>query len=211
MALFREHLAAGALVALISVGALYFTALMTDPILLGILFLVTVVMSFWPDLDSDESTPYRIIFGTFTIVLTWLAFSETLSLFPNEWQFLIGIPSAVFLIVWFFVGWTFKAWTRHRGMFHSIPAAAIAALATLLIARSYLTEELDIVLFAAAAGIGYLTHLVMDELYATRTLNGSIFEPKKSLGTALKFYSSSFPRTLFTYLILVTLVYLSFL
>lgn len=211
MALFRDHLSAGAVVALFGVGALFFTALLTDPILLGILFIVITVMSFAPDLDSDESTPYNILFGAFTIGVTWLAFDHTLRLFPGDWQMLFGVPSVVFLFTWYIVGFIFKAWTRHRGMFHSLPAAAIAALATLLVARSYLTDDTQTLLFAAGAGLGYLTHLFMDELYATETIGGNIFVAKRSLGTAMKLLSSSLPRTLLAYAILVTLVYLTVL
>lgn len=210
MALFRDHLAAGAVVALFGIGALFFTALLTDPILLGILFIVMVVMSFAPDLDSDESTPYHILFGAFTIGVTWLAIDYALATYQSDWQLIVGMPSATFLLTWYVVGYIFKAWTRHRGMFHSIPAAAIACLATLLIARSYLEDEVTIMIFALGAGAGYLTHLFMDELYATETLNGNPFLYKQSLGTALKLYSSSKVRTLFTYGILATLFYLSF-
>ena len=209
MALFREHLAVGSLVALFGCGALFFTALLTDPILLGIFFLVVVVMSFAPDLDSDESTPYRIIFGTFTIAVTWLSIDYSLHLFPNDLQLLISIPCATFLFVWFFVGILFQAWTRHRGMFHSIPAIGIAALLIYLVARSYLEDDIHVLIFALGAGAGYFTHLLLDELYATETLSGRPFRFKRSLGTALKWRSASSFNSLFTYLLLVTLVYLA--
>ncbi|NBD74185.1 hypothetical protein GVX82_04060 [Patescibacteria group bacterium] len=206
MALFREHLSVGAVAALALVATLYFSALLTDPLLLGILFFVSVVASFAPDLDSDESIPFRILFGAFTIGVTWVTFEHALTYFRGDLPLLIGVPSAAFLLTWFGLGFLFKAYTRHRGMFHSVPAAVIVALATHLLARSYLTDESTTWLFALGAGLGYLTHLTLDELYATRTLSGNPFTPKRSLGTALKFASRSRWRTLLSYLILAALV-----
>ena len=209
MAMFREHLAVGALVALAGTGAVFFYALVTDPLLLGLLFVVIVVASFTPDVDSDNSTPFHLIYGGFTIVCTAIALSYALKHYADDLPLLIGIPSAIFLFVWFVVGGVFQAWTRHRGMFHSIPAMIIAALATYLVARSLQNNDMVSLVFAAGAGLGYLAHLVLDEIYAGITLDGTFFTPKRSLGTALKFASSSTLRTLFTYSVLALLVYLT--
>lgn len=210
MALFREHVSAGAVVALALVALLFFSTLLTDPALLVFLFLTGVVASFAPDLDSDESIPFMLIFGAFSVGVTWFVFAHTLPFFAGDLASQIGVPSATFLITYFGVGFLFKAWTRHRGMFHSIPAALIAGLAALLIARTWLLDEHTAWFFALAAGLGYLTHLILDELYATRTLSGNIFTPKRSLGTALKFTSRSRARTLATYLILAVLAVQAF-
>lgn len=213
MALFRTHLSVGSAVALFFAGALFFTALLTDPLLLGILFIVTVVMSFAPDVDSDRSIPFHLIYGAIAIGVTGYSVALTLTYTSASPVLLIGIPSVTFLVMWFVIGWFFKSYTRHRGMFHSIPAACCAALATYLAADALLAEPLagDIrvaTLFAAGAGLGYLTHLILDELYAAVTLDGGLFTPKRSLGTALKFASSSRWRTLSFYVVLSVLVYL---
>src|ERR1051326_2514152 len=52
----------------------------------------------------------------------------------------------------------------HRGMFHSLPALAIAAE---LVFLGYHSEHMNVRLFMAAGiGLGFLSHLVLDELYA---------------------------------------------
>lgn len=209
MAMFREHISVGALVALVGTGATFLYALITDPILLALLFLVMVVMSFAPDLDSDESIPYNIIFGAFTIGCTWVAVTYAFKYYSDDLALVIGIPSATLLFVWFVVGGMFKSLTHHRGMFHSVPAMVIAGLATYLVARSLQESDVVSIVFGIAAGVGFLTHLILDELYAGITLDGKLFTPKKSLGTALKLYSSSGFRTLLAYILLTALAYMA--
>jgi membrane-bound metal-dependent hydrolase YbcI (DUF457 family) len=210
MAMFREHIAIGAIVAAVGVAVCYFYALVTDPLLLVILFLVTTVASFLPDLDSDSGLPFHLIFGTFTVFCTGVALYYTLDAGYGDWRVLLGVPLAAMLFTWIVLGGIFKHFTRHRGMMHSIPAMLIAGLATLIIARDLGQGEIVSTVLAAAVGAGYLSHLVLDELYSGINLDGSIFHPTRALGTALKFFSSSKGANLFTYAILTVLAYTAF-
>jgi hypothetical protein len=77
--------------------------------------------------------------------------------------------------------------TVHRGMFHSIPALLIAAELTFL---AYHTDDLRVrVLMAVGVGIGFLSHLVLDEMYSVQW-DGAKVRLAKSSGSAMKFFGS---------------------
>lgn len=207
MAMFREHIALGAMVAAAGCALLYSLAYITDARLLALLFLITIIMSFWPDLDSDSGLPFHLIYGTFTVSCAGVALYYMLQEYPENWHVYVGVPLGVLAFVWVVVGSVFKKVTRHRGMFHSLPAAAIAGLSTLLLARHLDHPNNVATLFALGATAGYMSHLLLDVLYDTVTLTGRTFLPIPRLGGAMKFFSSYTWANLFTYLLLFTLVY----
>ena len=208
MAMFREHISAGAIVAAAVVAVVYFYALITDPLMLSILFVVTTIASFSPDLDSDSGLPFHLIFGTFTVFCGGVALYYMLSQGEQAWYVVGGVPAATLLFVWFVVGGIFKRFTVHRGIMHSIPATCIMGLSALLVVRYLGHTELQAFVFAAGVFLGFLSHLILDEIHSLVDLEGIPFIPKRSLGTALKFVSSSAAVTTSTYTILAALVYL---
>lgn len=210
MAMFREHISFGAAVAALGVTLCYFYALVTDFELLAALFLITTVMSFMPDLDSDSGLPFHLIFGTFTLSVTGVALYFAMMHTPDDWRFLVGVPLIAMALTWFVAGAIFKHLTHHRGMFHSFPAMAIVGLATLIICRNLGKPEIVAEVFAAGAALGYLSHLILDELHSGISLDGSRFLPKQSLGSAMKFVSGDRGATLFTYVLLAALAYAAF-
>lgn len=210
MALFREHISVGALTGAIGITLLYFYAFVTDPLLLGLLFAVTAISSFLPDLDSDSGIPFYTVFGLFTLACTGAALYYALAHYSGNWYALIGIPAAALLFVWFIVGDIFKRFTKHRGIMHSVPAMGIVGLCAFLTARYFAQGDALAFWFAIAAALGFLTHLVLDEFHSEVNFEGIPFVPKKSLGTALKLFSGSWTVNLCTYLILSVLAYLAF-
>lgn len=208
---FRAHISAGALAAAIGTTLVFFYALITDPLLLLVLFGIGVVASFMPDVDSDSGLAFHIIFGAFTAACAGAGLYYALIHYPQDWQWLIGLPFGVAVFVWIILGCIFKKFTKHRGIMHSIPAMVIAGLATFLVTRHIMEDnEIVQILFGLMAAFGYFVHLLLDELNAGINLDGSLFKPKKSLGTAMKLMSSSGMVTFFTYAILVFLAYLAF-
>jgi membrane-bound metal-dependent hydrolase YbcI (DUF457 family) len=185
----------------------YYYALITDLHLLALLVAVTIFASFMPDLDSDSGLPYYLIFGFFTIMVGSASLYVTLQAHPTSDRVLIETPVVTMLLVWFIVGGIFKYFTHHRGMMHSIPAALIASTCTYLIARSLEQGDYASLMLAVGVGAGYLSHLVLDEIHSGLNLDGSLFHPKRSLGSALKFFSSSRMSNVMTY---VTLFFLLF-
>jgi membrane-bound metal-dependent hydrolase YbcI (DUF457 family) len=207
MALFKEHVAFGAVIATVGVVLLYFYAIVTDPILLMVLFVTTMIGSFLPDLDSDTGTPFYTVFGAFTICSGGATLYYMLTHHPDNYYLLIGTPIATMLIAWFVLGTVFKRFTHHRGMMHSLPVMAILGLAAFLAAR-YIGEGDGVSLFfAIAVGVGVLSHLFLDEVHSENLVDGNPFVNKRSLGTAFKLFSRSLPINLFTYLLLAALLY----
>jgi hypothetical protein len=87
-------------------------------------------------------------------------------------------------------------------MLHSVPAAAIAGQITFLAFVS--NEPLHRYFIAGAVVLGFLSHLVLDEIWAVRQ---GLFGPKvkKSFGTALKFAGPDVWPNLVAYGIVVAL------
>jgi membrane-bound metal-dependent hydrolase YbcI (DUF457 family) len=94
----------------------------------------------------------------------------------------------IYIVVRFGVGSLFKRYTVHRGMWHSIPAACTASLLAFLACSC---EDFNSRIFkAAAVGIGFLSHLVLDELWSV-SVRGLRIRFKKSSGTALKWWGDN--------------------
>lgn len=208
--MFREHIAWGAIVAMVVVVALYSYALVTDIALLVFLFGVTVIGSFLPDTDSDSSMPFYLVFGAMTLAATTVVVLYTLATpYAEDWRYLVGIPGAALIFFWVVVGGIVKRLTHHRGMFHSLPAMAIAAVGAFLLARHYGFSEEVALYFGAAMAAGFLTHLLLDEIYAGVTLDGVLFNPKSTFGGATKIFGNSNSANVATYTILAALIYVA--
>jgi membrane-bound metal-dependent hydrolase YbcI (DUF457 family) len=106
----------------------------------------------------------------------------------------MGLPPAsmvlagalVYLAIRFGLAWFLKNYTVHRGMFHSIPAVAIVAIIGYLVTGC--AQMTTRYFHAGALAAGYLSHLVLDEIYSVDLKNVRI---KSSFGTALKFWGRS--------------------
>ena len=95
----------------------------------------------------------------------------------------------------------FKKLTVHRGIFHSIPMGLVISLLIL----SLNTHNTDIISIAFMGG--FLSHLILDEAYSSITISGIIIKPKKSFGTALKWFSSSVWINIFINSLLLFLIF----
>ena len=90
-------------------------------------------------------------------------------------------------------------------MFHSLPAAAIAGEVAFLLASG----DLQLRIYkAGAVVIGYMTHLVLDEIYSVQVVRGKT-KLKKSFGTAVKLFGHNFLSNAFTYACLACLTFLA--
>ena len=91
--------------------------------------------------------------------------------------------------------------THHRGIFHSLPAVLLSVLLTLTLMDYFVMDTKVKMTISFAVGIGYLCHLILDEINSIVNLEGIPFIPKKSIGTALKFYSKDWKITVGVYLL----------
>ncbi|MBM4073743.1 MAG: metal-dependent hydrolase [Planctomycetes bacterium] len=158
-----------------------------------------------PDLDSDSGVPIRETMALAAAVVPMLLMRRFAHLgMSHESMVLAG--AAVYLFVRFGLGGLLKRYTVHRGMFHSIPAAAIAGiLAFLLCQCNDLTERYY---KAGAVVLGFMSHLLLDELWAIDWRLGKL-RLKQSFGTAMKFWGESTWANVSTYGKLLLLVALA--
>lgn len=168
---------------------------------------LTTLGGLLPDLDSDSGVPVRELFGTAAAVAPILMFQTLLKRGLSEDQTL-AVLAGVYVFIRYGLSRMFKHWTVHRGMFHSLPALAIAGLVFYL---GYHGDEARLRLFlAGGVMLGFLSHLVLDELCSVDFM-GVHIKLNKYAGSALKMTSRSWPATAFTYVILAGLGYLAWL
>jgi len=116
---------------------------------------------------------------------------------------LVGV---IYLLIRYGLSAWFKRFTVHRGMFHSIPAMFIVGLFVYLCYDSPM-QRIRIFL-AVGVMLGFLSHLVLDEIYSVDML-GFGLKLNKFAGSALKFYSSSWLASLVCYFLLIALGFLT--
>ena len=160
-----------------------------------------------PDLDSASGRPAHELFGIIGAVAPLLLLKRLQHEANLNAEGIILVLAAVYLLVRFGAAWIFKHLTVHRGMFHSLPAALIAAEVVFL-AHDY-TGPGHYGQFVLAGGvvIGFLSHLLLDELYSVDA-HGLQIRLNKSAGSALKMFSQNIPATFVTWLLLACLTYL---
>lgn len=156
-----------------------------------------------PDLDSDSGVPARETIGFAAAVVPMLLFNRLAGHgISTEQMLIIGAP--IYLFIRFGIGSLLKSITIHRGMFHSVPAMFIAGMITYLLSDSSPTTLR--VLKAAATSLGYLSHLVLDEIWSVEvSLTGSRL--KSSSGTAVKFFGPIASANVMCYGMLLALGY----
>jgi hypothetical protein len=202
MASYRGHLLFSSALAA-GYGAFAFWQLSIDR---GVALLgagLTAVAGLLPDLDSASGVPQRVTFGLLGVVAPLLLLRRLLrhNAPLDETLVLVGLA---YVVIRYGLVHLFKHLTVHRGMFHSVPAMLIAGLCVFLLDRdSALTVRLFL---AGGVMIGFLSHLVLDELCSVDFMGMHL---KKSAGSALKLVSKSWSATLICYALLAALGYLT--
>ncbi len=155
-----------------------------------------------PDLDSDSGVPVRELFALAAAIVPMLMIDrfEQLNL-SHESMVLAG--GLIYLLIRFGVAGIFKRYTVHRGMWHSIPAAATVGLLAFLICSCPDIHER--IFKAGAVVLGFMSHLFLDELVSIQW-TGWRFRLKRSFGTALKLWSNNMWANVSTYGKLVLLI-----
>jgi hypothetical protein len=182
MANFRTHLTVAALVSGVAAFASYGEGLSSSAETQS-LFVVGTAAGLLPDIDADDSTPVRGLFnlaGIITGFLVAFRFAGVIGVFE---QMLVWVGVA--LLVAFPLRWAFARLTVHRGIWHSLLMGLVVALTVTTLAPM-LVSGLRPTLAWLSGGfvlLGYLTHLVLDELASVDLLDRQV---KRSFGTALK-------------------------
>lgn len=159
-----------------------------------------------PDLDSDSGIPLResIAFGAAIVPMLMIDRFQHMGLSRDS---IVLAGGLIYIALRFGVAEIFKRYTVHRGMWHSIPAAVSVGLLAFLICSC---NEMGLRLFKSGAVVlGFMSHLVLDEIYSIER-RGVGIRLKKSFGTALKMWSKSPWANISTYGKLAVLIFLAF-
>lgn len=156
---------------------------------------VTAVGGMLPDLDSDSGVPVRELSGLTAAVVPLLLTPRLIATGMTQ-EGILATLGGLYLLIRYGGGWAFRRLTVHRGMFHSVPAMLIAGL---LVYLEYQSPHRGVrLLLAGGVMLGFLSHLVLDEVYSV-DFHGVRLRLAKSAGSALKFVSPSWTATCVCY------------
>jgi membrane-bound metal-dependent hydrolase YbcI (DUF457 family) len=154
-----------------------------------------------PDLDSDSGIPLReaVAFAAAFVPMLMLDRLERVGL---SHEMMLVVTGVIYFFLRFGIAELFRRYTVHRGMWHSLPAALIAALFVFLVSAS---ENIHPRLFkTVAVFVGFMSHILLDELWSVEFRRGK-YVFKHSFGTALKFFGESRLANVATYLLLIAM------
>jgi membrane-bound metal-dependent hydrolase YbcI (DUF457 family) len=183
MANFNTHIAVGA----VSSGLAATVALaagLAQPTELLTLTSAGLIGSMLPDIDLDKSVPSRFLFGALGVVL---AFGVLLHFHFRQFSLveLWLTWGVVYLLVRYGLWHVFMNYTAHRGIWHSLLAGALFMVLSAGVLNTMFGREPAFAWLGGAFVLfGYITHLILDEIYA---VDFEDIHVKKSFGTALKF------------------------
>ncbi|MEJ2116582.1 MAG: metal-dependent hydrolase, partial [Alphaproteobacteria bacterium] len=183
MADFATHLGWGAVGAGLAATATYAADIVPAA---EIITLTTagVVGSVLPDIDLEKAIPSRMLFtglGLLLAFITLFNFRASYSI-AELWLIWLG----VYLSMRFGAFHIFHRTAKHRGIFHSLIAGVFFMIFTAVVLSHGLHRE-PVVAWMAGLFVllGYLIHLVLDEIYSVDFAGAHL---KRSFGSALKLF-----------------------
>lgn len=188
MANFTTHIAVGTVVS----GALATLTLAADVVAPENLVAVTmagVLGSVLPDIDLKDSRASKTMFAGLGIFFSFAALFSAATKFSIAELWIIWLGTLV--LVRYGLHYVFHRTSVHRGVWHSLIAGVFCSVTTAL-AFYYVLKKPEGVAWLAAGFmmIGYVTHLVLDEMYSVDVMDTRI---KASFGTALKVFDRRYP------------------
>jgi len=161
-----------------------------------------------PDLDSDTGVPVREMSGVSAAIVPLLLMPR-LMMHGMSQEGILATLAGLYLFIRYGVSWVLRRASVHRGMFHSIPAMLISGLIVYLEYHS--PDQRIRLLLAGGVMIGFLSHLVLDEMYSVDFNGIRLLRLNKYAGSALKFVSPSWVGTSVCYGLLGGLGFLAYL
>ena len=145
-----------------------------------------IVASMLPDVDSDHAVILREVLAFVAAIVPMLLLDRFHEMqLPQET--IVAIAGLAYVIIRFGGGELVRRTTVQRGMWHSIPAAALASMLIYFICACPDLKPRLVKTFAVS--VGYVWHLILDEVWAVERIGGRL-RTKRSFGTALKFFSN---------------------
>lgn len=202
MAAYREHIGfSGSLGAAYGLSAWFFFDF--TPVQASLAGVLTWLAGMLPDLDSDSGKPVREVFSLLAAVAP-LTMMGHLARWGGNAEGALLLAVLVYVSIRYLASGMLKKVSVHRGMFHSIPALLIAAEIAFL---AYESPSLVVrLLMAVGVGLGFLSHLLLDELYSVQW-NGVRVRLNKFAGSAMKLFGPRPIPNIVTYAMLGVLTY----
>lgn len=186
MAGYREHISVSGLCG-IAFGAAATFGLGFTPVQAALAGVLTWVGGMLPDLDADGGRPVREISALVGAVVPMIVIRRLVRLFGSV-DAAILVAVILYALIRYGGATLIRRCSVHRGMFHSIPALLISAE---LVYLGYLSEDKMVkLLMAGGVAIGFLSHLILDELYSVQW-SGVRVKLKRSAGSALKVFGKA--------------------
>ncbi|MDR0932904.1 MAG: metal-dependent hydrolase [Victivallales bacterium] len=199
MANFRTHMVLGGLWGVFAGFAAFLTnwCNIAQSVVLGVLGMIGAAL---PDIDGKNARPRQILLGILGVGIPFLLLGSHWHGLTNEAR--LGWIIGLYVVIRYGTDFFLCHFSRHRGAFHSIPAAILSGEITFLIfVDSSLTVRFA---FALSVAGGYISHLLLDELYAWNFIGAT---EKKSAGNAFTWKTDSAAGTLLFYLIIAIIGY----
>ncbi|MBN1854380.1 MAG: metal-dependent hydrolase [Pirellulales bacterium] len=185
MANFRTHMTISTALGFGYAGAGLATGAPMESVILAGGF--CTVSGMLPDIDSDKGVPLRETMAFLAAIVPMLMVDRMQQL-GLSYESMVLAGGSIYLFIRFGVARLLSRYTVHRGMFHSIPAALVFTGLGFLVCGC---ENLSLRYYKAGAIlIGYMSHLLLDEIYAIEIRYGRI-RFKKSFGTAIKVWGDN--------------------
>ena len=181
MANFPTHIAIGTVVS----GALATVTMAADLVAPENIVAVTlagVLGSVLPDIDLKDSRPARAMFAGLGVFFSFAVLFSLGRKYSIAEMLILWLGTLLF--VRYVAKEVFFRFSYHRGVWHSILAMIFCSLVTAWVYSKLLGRDEGVAWLAAGfLAIGFLTHLILDEMYSVDVLGNHI---KKSFGTAFK-------------------------
>jgi len=181
MADFKTHLGVASVISAFS-STVLMGAGITSPKEVILHFFLGSIGGSLPDIDADHSIAltnlftFLAIMSAFTIILRFVMYLSIIEM--------LIIWAVAYSIIRFGLLKIFAKFTIHRGIFHSIPAAIFfGVLITIVCHRIFYFNDVQAWFCGFFVSLGYVSHLVLDELYSIEYSTGRI---KWSFGSACK-------------------------
>jgi membrane-bound metal-dependent hydrolase YbcI (DUF457 family) len=162
---------------------------------------LTAVGGMLPDIDSGPGRPARELSGLAAAVVPMLLLPRFEAAETSTEAVLVTM-GGLYLLIRYGVPAVLKKVSVHRGMFHSVPAMLVAGL---LVFTEYGSPNHGLrLLLAVGVMLGFLSHLVLDELYSV-DLSGFVPKLNQFAGSAVKLFSASTAANAVCYGLLIAL------
>ncbi|MBF0121342.1 MAG: metal-dependent hydrolase [Desulfobacterales bacterium] len=174
------------------------------------IFIVGSIGGLLPDLDSDTSKPFALLFQLISVLIPSVFFLKANSYSDRSSEFIIIYFTVSYLLINYTLRHIIKRMTIHRGIMHSIPFTVLSGQLGYLL---FISSGANVAYIAGISVFsGCLMHLLLDEFEGFKLKGGFIPVFKRSKNaTVFKLSSQSAIATFFVYFIILVIFMMIYL